>query len=67
MKVKNAASDVIIRELARLQLLCGRTTKRLYTDGVKEESTPDFRNFLKTQETLQPHTAPGFSQSNAVL
>lgn len=66
MNTKGGASDAIIRTLARLQALCGRTAKRLYTDGEKEHN-PDIRKFLLNQGTAQSKTAPESSQSNGIV
>lgn len=66
-KLKSGASDAIIGALARLQVLCGRTTNRIHTEGEQEENTLDIRNFFKTQKTLQTQIAPGSSQSTSIV
>lgn len=67
MQVKSEASDVILRSLARLQLLCGKPIRRLHSDGAKEQNTADIQKFLGEQGTTRTFTAPASSQSNAIV
>lgn len=67
MKNKAAASGAIIKALARLQVLCGRTAQRLHMDGAREQDTPDIRHFLSGQGILHTKTAPSSSQSNSIV
>eukprot|EP00173_Palmaria_palmata_P000189 Plantae.Rhodophyta-Palmaria_palmata.ctg10909.p1 GENE.Plantae.Rhodophyta-Palmaria_palmata.ctg10909~~Plantae.Rhodophyta-Palmaria_palmata.ctg10909.p1 ORF type:complete len:318 (-),score=-12.26 Plantae.Rhodophyta-Palmaria_palmata.ctg10909:264-1187(-) len=67
MKTKSGASSAIIRALARLQVLCGKTAKRLHTKNADQQDTPDVVKFLDGQDTARTHTAPGSSPSNAIV
>ena len=67
MKTKGGAANVIIKALARLQVLCGRTAKRLNADGAGEEDTAPVKDFLLKHGIAHSKTAPGSSQSNAIV
>ena len=67
MKTKSGASGVIIRALARLQKLCGKSARRLHTDGAGEQDTPDVKEFLDKHGITHTKTAPGSSQANAIV
>eukprot|EP00173_Palmaria_palmata_P001670 Plantae.Rhodophyta-Palmaria_palmata.ctg1959.p1 GENE.Plantae.Rhodophyta-Palmaria_palmata.ctg1959~~Plantae.Rhodophyta-Palmaria_palmata.ctg1959.p1 ORF type:complete len:124 (-),score=1.12 Plantae.Rhodophyta-Palmaria_palmata.ctg1959:237-608(-) len=58
MKHKSSASNVIVRALARLKLVCGKIVKRLYTDGAEEQNTAELKHFLDPQGTQRTRTAP---------
>lgn len=66
-KTKGGAANFIIKSLNRLQVLCGRTAKILNTGGEKEEDAKYVKKLLPTQGKTHTHTAPGSSQSNAVV
>eukprot|EP00173_Palmaria_palmata_P004335 Plantae.Rhodophyta-Palmaria_palmata.ctg5670.p1 GENE.Plantae.Rhodophyta-Palmaria_palmata.ctg5670~~Plantae.Rhodophyta-Palmaria_palmata.ctg5670.p1 ORF type:complete len:277 (+),score=-5.77 Plantae.Rhodophyta-Palmaria_palmata.ctg5670:508-1338(+) len=67
MKNKGAVPGAIIKALACLQVLCGRTAKRLHTDGARKQDTPEVRQFLSAQGTRHTKTAPSSSQSNSIF
>lgn len=64
MQSKTEAVGAIIRSLARLRVLCGRTAKLLHTDNADEQDTADVTYFLRSQDTALTFTAPGSSPSN---
>lgn len=67
MKSKKYASDVIVRELARLQMVCGRKVKRLHTECAEEQNKSIFKDFLEPQGTIKTATAPNSSAANALV
>lgn len=64
MKKKSEAGRAIIKSMNKIQALCNKKTKRLHTDGAKEEKK-ELREYLILNETTPTYTAPSSSQSNA--
>lgn len=65
MKTKGGASNAIIKSLARLQVLCGKTANRLHTHGPGEENKLAIKNILSNPGTAHSTTVPNSSSTNA--
>lgn len=48
---KSKASRVIIRALARIQIVCSKKERRLHSDGADQQDTANIKDFLGAQGT----------------
>lgn len=67
MKSKIEAASAIIRSLARLQVLCESTARRLHTNNAVEQNTAEVKDLLSRKGTNHTFSAPGLSPSNAIV
>lgn len=65
LRNKSEAGAAKIRSMSKIQQLCDRKAKRLYTGGAKEQDTRALREFLKLDGSTSTKTAPNTFQSNA--